>query len=205
MNRKKLLALFVPAVLVLGLDQLTKWIVRTSETLQDYTIIEGWLEFYLVKNEGMAMGIDILPTWAISVIAILATVGILIYLFKTMKEAKIGYLICMGLVLGGAFGNISDRLFMGYVYGYGGVLEGHVIDFIHFSLRVWNKPVFPYIFNVADIAISVSIIVLFVFNRRLLKLESDEELLEIEMNNDEANGDDDLETLSQKVIGEGKD
>ena len=195
MNRKKLLALFVPAVLVLGLDQLTKWIVRTSETLQDYTIIEGWLEFYLVKNEGMAMGIDILPTWAISVIAILATVGILIYLFKTMKEAKIGYLICMGL----------DRLFMGYVYGYGGVLEGHVIDFIHFSLRVWNKPVFPYIFNVADIAISVSIIVLFVFNRRLLKLESDEELLEIEMNNDEANGDDDLETLSQKVIGEGKD
>ena len=94
---------------------------------------------------------------------------------------------------------------MGYVYGYGGVLEGHVIDFIHFSLRVWNKPVFPYIFNVADIAISVSIIVLFVFNRRLLKLESDEELLEIEMNNDEANGDDDLETLSQKVIGEGKD
>ncbi len=205
MNRKKLLALFVPAVLVLGLDQLTKWIVRTSETLQDYTIIEGWLEFYLVKNEGMAMGIDILPTWAISVIAILATVGILIYLFKTMKEAKIGYLICMGLVLGGAFGNISDRLFMGYVYGYGGVLEGHVIDFIHFSLRVWNKPVFPYIFNVADIAISVSIIVLFVFNRRLLKLESDEEMMEIEMNNDEANGDDDLETLSQKVIGEGKD
>ncbi len=205
MNRKKLLALFVPAVLVLGLDQLTKWIVRTSETLQDYTIIEGWLEFYLVKNEGMAMGIDILPTWAISVIAILATVGILIYLFKTMKEAKVGYLICMGLVLGGAFGNISDRLFMGYVYGYGGVLEGHVIDFIHFSLRVWNKPVFPYIFNVADIAISVSIIVLFVFNRRLLKLESDEELMEIEMNNDEANGDDDLETLSQRVIGEGKD
>lgn len=168
MNRKKLLALFVPAVLVLALDQLTKWIVRTSPSLQNKTIIDGWLDFYFVKNEGMAMGIDILPTWAISVIAILATTGILIYLFRNLEHSKTGYLIFMGLVLGGALGNISDRLFMGYAYGYGGVLEGHVVDFIHFSLRIGDWPVFPYIFNVADIAISVSIVSLLIFSRHLL-------------------------------------
>jgi len=178
LDRKKLLALFVPAALVLALDQLTKWIVRTTPSLQNKTIIDGWLEFYFVKNEGMAMGIDILPTWAISVIAILATTGILIDLFRTMEHSKTGYLIFMGLVLGGAMGNISDRLFMGYAYGYGGVLEGHVVDFIHFSLRIGDWPVFPYIFNVADIAISVSIVSLLIFSRHLLT--GDEETLTAE-------------------------
>ena len=173
LDRKKILALFVPAALVLALDQLTKWIIRTSPSLQNKTIIDGWLEFYFVKNEGMAMGIDILPTWAISVIAILATIGILIYLFRTMEHSKTGYLIFMGLVLGGAMGNISDRLFMGYAYGYGGALEGHVVDFIHFSLRIGDWPVFPYIFNVADIAISVSIVSLLIFSRHLLTGDED--------------------------------
>lgn len=168
MTRNKLLALFTPAVLVVALDQFTKWQIRSNSELQDKTIIEGWLEFYFIKNDGMAMGIDILPTWLISVIAIIATTGILIYLLRSINEANTGYLIFMGLIIGGALGNISDRLFMGYVYGYGGVLEGHVVDFIHFSLRINDWAVFPYIFNVADIAISTSIISLLVFGKFLL-------------------------------------
>lgn len=113
----------------------------------------------------MALGIDILSTPVISVIAILAVSGILVYLLKNIKEANIGYLICMGLIIGGAFGNISDRLFMGIIGGYGGVLEGHVVDFIYFSLKIGDWTVFPYIFNVADIAISVSIVLLLVFHK----------------------------------------
>ncbi len=171
MNRKKLIALIVPALVVLGLDQLSKWIIRTSPELQHKTLIDGWLEFYFVKNEGMAMGINVLPTWLISLIAILATIGILIYLFKHLDKSKTSFLVFMGLILGGALGNISDRLFMGYVYGYGGVLQGHVVDFIHFSLKISGKPVFPYIFNVADIAISVSIVTLLVFSKRLFAQE----------------------------------
>jgi signal peptidase II len=71
----------------------------------------------------------------------------------------------MGLVLGGAFGNITDRLLIAIIMDYGGVLDGHVVDFIFFSLQINDWTVFPYIFNVADIAISCSILTLLVFNK----------------------------------------
>ncbi|MEX0594327.1 MAG: signal peptidase II, partial [Balneolaceae bacterium] len=45
---------------------------------------------------------------------------------------------------------------------------GHVIDFIHFNLELWDRPVFPYIFNVADIAITTSIIVMLLFHNRIM-------------------------------------
>lgn len=129
----------------------------------------------------MALGIDYLSTPVISVIAILAVTGILIYTFRHIDAATNGYLICMGLIIGGAFGNIADRIFMGIIMDYGGVLEGHVVDFIYFSLQIGDWTVFPYIFNVADIAISCSIILLLIFNKRFFITEhsmekTDEEL-----------------------------
>ncbi len=164
----KLLTLLLPAAVVIALDQYTKWLVRTSPELHRWEIIEGWLEFYYTQNSGMAMGIDILPTYVISMISITATIGIFTYLVWTLKQAGLGYLFFMGLVLGGALGNITDRLIMGYIEGYGGLLDGHVVDFIYFSLRINDWTVFPYIFNVADIAISVSIITLLIFGKYLL-------------------------------------
>lgn len=164
----KLLTLLLPAVVVIALDQYTKWLVRTSPELHRWEIIEGWLEFYYTQNSGMAMGIDILPTHVISMISIAATIGIFSYLLWTLKQAGLGYLFFMSLVLGGALGNITDRLIMGYIEGYGGLLDGHVVDFIYFSLRINDWTVFPYIFNVADIAISVSIITLLIFGKYLL-------------------------------------
>ncbi len=168
MNIRKVQALFIPAVLVVIIDQITKWKIRTDYSLHDLTLIEGWLEFNYVQNPGMAMGIDFLSTPVISGVAIAATIGIFIYILFNLDKANIGYLICMGLILGGSLGNISDRLFMGIVQGYGTVLEGHVVDFIHFTLRINDWPVFPYIFNVADIAISCSIIILLLFNKKLI-------------------------------------
>lgn len=176
----KLVSLFVPAVVVVALDQYTKWLVRTTPELHRWDIIEGWLEFYYTQNSGMAMGIDILPTAVISLISITATLGILAYILYTLKHSGIGYLIFMGLVLGGAIGNITDRLIMGYIEGYGGLLDGHVVDFIYFSLRINDWSVFPYIFNVADVAISVSIISLLVFGKYLLPEEPKEEAVSLE-------------------------
>lgn len=174
MNRNKLFALFTPAAVVVILDQFTKQLVRTTPALQNWDIIPGWLAFHYTQNPGMALGMDWFSTPLISLIAILATIGILIYILRTMHRANMGYLVCMGLVLGGAFGNIIDRLVMAKVESYGGVLEGHVIDFIHFNLTISGYPVFPYIFNVADIAISTAIISLLVFNKRILPVEDEE-------------------------------
>lgn len=175
MNRNKLVALLTPAVIVLALDQITKYIIRTSPELHNKIIIEGWLRLYYTQNPGMAMGIDWLPTIVVSSVAILAVTGILIYLLRSIETASIGYLIFMGLILGGAFGNIADRIFMGYVEGNGGILEGHVVDFIYFSLQINDWTVFPYIFNVADIGISVSIISLLIFSKKLLPASQKEE------------------------------
>ena len=147
MTSKKLAALFAPAAIVVAIDQYTKWLVRTTPELHRLDIIDGWLQFYYTQNSGMAMGIDLLSTPVISTISIVATIGILAYLLFTLKKANSGYLIFMGLVLGGAIGNIIDRLIMGYIEGYGGLLDGHVVDFIHFNLVLWDKPVFPYILS----------------------------------------------------------
>lgn len=168
MNRQKLTALIVPAIFVLGIDQFTKWLIRTTPELQNKVLIDGWLQFYFTKNPGMALGIDFLSTPVVSLVAILAVTGILIYILKNIEQAGIGYLVCMGLIIGGAFGNIADRLFMAIIMDYGGVLDGHVVDFIYFSLQINDWTIFPYIFNVADIAISCSIILLILFNKRFL-------------------------------------
>ncbi len=174
LRNKKLAVLFTPAIIVLIIDQITKQWVRTTPELQRLDIIDGWLAFNFTKNPGMALGMDWLSTPAISVVAILATIGILVYILKTLHHANFYYLLCMGLIVGGALGNITDRIFMGIVGGYGGVLDGHVVDFIHFNLVLWDTPVFPYIFNVADVAISTSIIAMLLFHKRILPVEEED-------------------------------
>jgi signal peptidase II len=182
LTRKKLIALAAPAILVVIIDQITKHWVRTTLYLQNLEIIPGWLAFHYTQNPGMALGMDWASTPVISIVAIVATIGILTYILSTIDRAKIGYLVCMGLVLGGAIGNIIDRLVMGYIGSYGGILEGHVIDFIHFTLTIDGYPVFPYIFNVADIAISTAIISLIVFHKQVMPeedaVDSDPEISE---------------------------
>lgn len=168
LRNKKLLVLFLPVFIVLVLDQVTKQVVRTNPELHRLDVIEGWLAFNFTKNPGMAMGMDWLSTPVISIIAIAATIAIITYILFTIKSANLAYLLCMGLILGGALGNITDRLFMGIVGGYGGVLDGHVVDFIHFNLRIGDTPVFPYIFNVADIAITTSIITMLLFHKKIM-------------------------------------
>lgn len=172
LRNKKLLILLVPVFFVLILDQITKYIVRTNSGLHRVDVIDGWLALNFTKNPGMAMGMDWLSTPAISIVAIIATIAIFVYILYTMKQANFAYLICMGLILGGALGNITDRIFMAIVGGYGGVLDGHVVDFIHFNLTIGNTPVFPYIFNVADTAITTSIIFMLVFHKKIMP-ESD--------------------------------
>jgi len=173
LNRKKITALAVPAILVVLLDQITKHWIRLSPSWQNTDLIPGWLALHYTQNPGMALGMRWASTEIISAIAIVATIGILGYVLYNRQQASIAYMVCMGLVLGGAFGNIIDRLFMGYIESYGGLLEGHVVDFIHFNLTINGYPVFPYIFNVADIAISTAIIAMILFHKKIMPQKYD--------------------------------
>ncbi|GAA5522355.1 signal peptidase II [Aliifodinibius salicampi] len=186
MNNKKITALAIPALLVVVLDQLSKHWIRLSPEWQNWELIPGWLAFHYTQNPGMALGMQWASTEVISVVAIIATLSILGYVIYNRHNANRGYLFCMGLILGGAFGNIIDRLVMAKIGQYGGVLEGHVVDFIHFNLEIGGFAVFPYIFNVADIAISTAIISMLVFHQKVMPVEESNKKLEGDEFEDEA-------------------
>jgi signal peptidase II len=165
---KKIALFFSMAGMVVILDQLTKYKVRTDPSWQYLDLIPGWLGFHYTLNPGMAMGIDVLTTPMVSMISITSALLILAYVFYSMKTATTGFAVLMGLVIGGAFGNIIDRIFLGSIQGFEGMLQGRVVDFIHFYLRIGDFDVFPYIFNVADMAISVSLVTLIIFHKRFM-------------------------------------
>lgn len=157
--------------MVITIDQWSKYVVRTDANWQYFDIIKGWLAFHYIQNPGMAMGIEVLPTYIIGYLTLAAIIGIVFYLFKLLKTANWGQVFCYGLIIGGAIGNIFDRMFMGIIQDKSGFMDGHVVDFIHFTLEINGWSVFPYIFNFADVAISCSVIAMFVFYKHLMPEE----------------------------------
>lgn len=128
------------ALLVIAFDQLTKhWAVTSLGTDREIDVF--WtLQFNLGFNNGMAFG---QAQGFGPLIAVVATL-VIVYLLVTLRnEASRMSTIGMGLLIGGAAGNLIDRL----LRGDDGVLRGAVVDFIDFQ---W----FP-IFNIADMAINV--------------------------------------------------
>ncbi len=128
------------ALVVVVVDQLTKhWAVTSLGTDREIELF--WtLQLNLGFNNGMAFGQG---QGFGPVIAVVATV-VIVYLLVTLRtEASLMSTIGIGLLIGGAAGNLIDRLFRGD----DGVLRGAVVDFIDFQ---W----FP-IFNVADMAINI--------------------------------------------------
>jgi signal peptidase II len=135
----------VVAGAVLALDQLTKsWAV---EALADGPIHVVWtLDLNLATNTGAAFSSGQGFGW---LIGLLASVAVLILLrFRHRVPGRAGA-IALGAILGGALGNLADRMFRGR-----GWMRGPVIDFI--DLNWWP------IFNVADIAVSLGVITLVV-------------------------------------------
>lgn len=141
---RRTVPILIAAIVVL-LDQVTKaWALRA---LDDRDIEVVWtLQFNLAFNTGMAFsqGRGLGP-----VIGVLALVVVVVLLVRLGREGGRTATIATGLVVGGAIGNICDRLFRG-----DGWLRGAVVDFIDLQ---W----FP-IFNVADMAITVGAALLLV-------------------------------------------
>lgn len=125
------------ALLVLVLDVLTKgWAMSALSNGRDIHIF--WtLHFALTHNEGMAFstGTNVGPF-----IGMLAIVVIAVLLLTMRKQSNIVSVIATGCIIGGAVGNVVDRVFRG-----NGFMGGAVVDFI--DLRWWP------VFNVADIGI----------------------------------------------------
>ncbi|AXI71114.1 signal peptidase II [Streptomyces cavourensis] len=137
-GKRKILALVAVAVVAYLLDLVSKLIVVAKlEHQPPIDIIGDWLQFRALRNPGAAFGFG----EAFTVIFTIIAAGVIVVVIRLARKLySLPWAIALGLLLGGALGNLTDRIFRAP-----GVFEGAVVDFIapkHFA-----------VFNLADSAI----------------------------------------------------
>lgn len=142
-------AAYVTALVIFIIDQLTKWFVSVPLALQARGQIEILPIFNLtwVENNGISLGLlnATTPTGRWMLVAMTAAIAIGVAWWIT-REEKRGDQLALSLVLGGALGNIVDR-----------VRHGYVVDFADLHFGAFR----PFlVFNVADAAISIGVVIL---------------------------------------------
>ncbi len=140
------------AAVIVAADQLTKWWAAATLPGRPIVLIDGFLDLRYVTNSGMSFS---MLQGAGSVVALLVIAVIVFIVMIAHRVESKGEAIALGLVLGGATGNLLDRIFRG-----DGWFDGAVVDFVDFSF-------FP-AFNVADSAITIGagLVLLFAFFKR---------------------------------------
>ncbi|MEV4244363.1 signal peptidase II [Streptosporangium canum] len=137
-RRVAVLATIVP--IVYFLDLITKTVVlRTLEGREPFVVIPGLLQFRVIFNSGAAFSIGTGMTIVFTFVA----AGVVIAILRTARHLRsLPWAVTLGLMLGGALGNLTDRL-LRWPSGFGrpSPFQGHVVDFIetfpgHFP--VWN-------------------------------------------------------------------
>lgn len=174
--------LFVTLAVVL-LDQATKLAVKGFSlpflNIHHYGMFHGerirvfgnFFQFTFVENPGMAFSIEVNPSaklW-ISVFSVVASIGLAVYLYSVRRQS-FSLRLSLALILGGAIGNLIDRVFYGVFYGYAPLFYGKVVDFLDFDFfnidlfgRSYDR--FP-IFNIADTAVTVGVMLMLLFYKK---------------------------------------
>jgi signal peptidase II len=164
------------SVVIVIVDQITKFLVKgiNLEALNlrweglplgsSRPIIGDFLRLTYIENPGMAFGIDVGGKLFFSVFTLLASIGIAVYLYKKRNEPFL-LRLSLATILGGAVGNLIDRVFYGVIYNEGPLFFGKVVDFIdldffNISLFGFNISRWP-VFNVADASVTIGVILLF--------------------------------------------
>ena len=142
---RKVLLLAVIAASVVILDLISKIIiVATIDPNEPVRVLGGLVYLSLIRNSGAAFSMATGYTWILALVAI----GVVIVIIRMApKMRSTPWAVSLGLVLGGALGNLIDRIFRSP-----GFLQGHVVDFV--SVFGPNAEYFP-VFNVADSAITI--------------------------------------------------
>jgi signal peptidase II len=138
--RRCVLLLAGLAALVLAADVLTKVLaVATLTGRPPVELLGGAVYLVLVRNPGAAFSLATGYTWVLSLVAV-AVVVVIVRIARRLRS--VGWAVALGLVLGGALGNLADRVFRAP-----GFLQGHVVDVV--SLFAPDGSVWP-VFNLAD-------------------------------------------------------
>ena len=190
--------IFITAFILVLIDQILKIWVKTHFILGEESRIFDWFILHFTENNGMAFGMEFggyLGKTLLTLFRIIV-VGIGIKYIIDLSKTKMpnGALIALGLIIGGAIGNIIDSAFYGVIFnesynnvaqflpetgGYSALLHGEVVDMLSFPLLnshypdwlpIWGGEHFIFfrpVFNIADAGISVGIFMILLFYRRV--------------------------------------
>lgn len=144
---------FFSVVALVGIDQLTKYLVLQNLELHQYIPILGdAFGLYYLENEGMAWGLFQNCQWLFLIFTAIILVFLVVCYWKLQKDARFQPLrVCIVFLFSGAIGNMIDRIFHGAVR-----FHGAVVDFLYIKLID-----FP-VFNVADMYVTISVAVLLI-------------------------------------------
>lgn len=174
--------LYVSFVIVI-IDQVTKLLVkgfsipmldfhhRGMEHGQRIPIIGDFFRLTFIENPGMAFGLDPginFKVW-VSLFSLVASIGLIIYIYLVRKET-LTLRLSLAFILGGAIGNLIDRMFYGIFYDYAPLFYGKVVDFLDFdffSINIFGKSFDRWpIFNIADAAVTTGVLILILFYKK---------------------------------------
>ncbi len=135
---------------------------------ESISVIGDFFRITFTENPGMAFGFDPGSDFKlfISVFSLVASIGLLVYLY-TIRKKSLSLKIAIALILGGAVGNVIDRMFYGIIFDYAPLFYGKVVDFFDFDF--FNFSIFGRsydrwpIFNIADAAVSIGVLILLFF------------------------------------------
>lgn len=141
---------YAVAAVVILLDQWTKhWIVNVMHMEPGSSVaVTPFFHLTLVLNRGVSFGLfrseegQEVGRWLLAAFAALVSIALAIWVRKAERKLPA---LAIGLIIGGALGNLSDRIRL-----------GHVVDFLDFG------PLFPWVFNVADAAVNVGVVLLLI-------------------------------------------
>ena len=134
---------FIVSIIIIILDQISKsFAIKYLKGKRPYVIIENFFQLNYVENKGAAFGILQNKRILFVIITLIVIIFLTFYLGKHYNQLNKYIRITLALLLGGATGNLIDRIKFGYV-----------VDFI--SFRLFNRYDFP-VFNIADICIVIS-------------------------------------------------
>ncbi|MDP4239086.1 MAG: lipoprotein signal peptidase [Bacteroidota bacterium] len=182
-TKKSILLIF----LVLFIDQVLKIYIKLHFALGDHINVFSWFQIYFIENNGMAFGMEFIGKLFLTVFRIFAVAALGYYIHTLIKKQfRTGYILTISLVLAGAAGNILDSLFYGQLFsdsyghiatlfpdggGYASLFYGKVVDMLYFPIirnSAGETLFFSPVFNIADSAISVAVVIILLFYRKEL-------------------------------------
>lgn len=150
-------------------------------------IIGNFFRITFIENPGMAFGFDPginFKLW-ISIFSLAASVGLIIYIYF-VRNQRLSLRLALAFILGGAAGNLIDRMFYGVFYGYAPVFYGRVVDFLDvdfFDFSIFGRSYDRWpIFNIADAAVTIGVLILIIFYKKNAEEDQKIEPAEVTLN-----------------------